>query len=329
MVQFKHGAHQSKHDYRDFIYSQVVEKIQNRPTSFFHEKVGIKDQGSFGTCVGFASSYIKEIQEKLNYPVKDYVFSPLFIYDECKKIDGNVQEGTEPRAAMKVLQQLGSCREAAMQYSQLTNISQLPVPSEVAYDDATKFKISTYARLQSLDDIKDALIKTPVLGAIIVSDNFVNCEVSGVINDPQGNILGGHAICIDGFDDNVTYRYQDGTVKKGFLRFVNSWGETWGDKGYGYIPYDFFNIKIANGMNFFQEAWSSIDIQGGNADKSPIASLWINKRNAIFNGQSTQLNQCPVSISGKVLAPINSLSDVLGINVTFDSKTKRVDIYKK
>ena len=72
---------------------------------------------------------------------------------------------------------------------------------------------------------------TIVIG-ISVYESFESVEVSktGIVPIPKDgeNNLGGHAILIVGYDDD----------KKCF-KFRNSWGESWGDKGYGYIPYNY------------------------------------------------------------------------------------------
>jgi C1A family cysteine protease len=53
---------------------------------------------------------------------------------------------------------------------------------------------------------------------------------TGVVNMPvlSDTPDGGHAVLVVGYD----------SVKKLF-KFRNSWGESWGDKGYGYLPYDY------------------------------------------------------------------------------------------
>jgi C1A family cysteine protease len=45
-------------------------------------------------------------------------------------------------------------------------------------------------------------------------------------NKKKEAILGGHALCFVGYDD----------AREVFI-VKNSWGASWGDNGYGYIPY--------------------------------------------------------------------------------------------
>jgi hypothetical protein len=39
------------------------------------------------------------------------------------------------------------------------------------------------------------------------------------------------------------------------ITFMNSWGTGWGDRGYGYLPYEYFTT-------FLQEAWTTIFSRG-------------------------------------------------------------------
>ena len=57
------------------------------PRKFMWPVPIIREQGYFGTCVGFGAAMLKNIQETAQ---KDYVeggFSPLFIYSLCKQQD--------------------------------------------------------------------------------------------------------------------------------------------------------------------------------------------------------------------------------------------------
>ena len=54
--------------------------------------------------------------------------------------------------------------------------------------------------------------------------------------EPRETIMGGHAVCIVGYDDN-----------KGTFKVRNSWSEKWGDKGYCYFPYKYIlNPNLAS-----------------------------------------------------------------------------------
>jgi hypothetical protein len=212
------------------------------PPSFFYPRIPVNKQ-VIGDCVGQSSRAIKAIQEGHGLD-----FAPDFVYAQCKKLDGKPnEEGTQPRIAMQVLKNTGAARKGL--YGNLTANNPRPEPSAEALADAKQFVTSAYARIQTVDEIKHALVNQgPVMGAVIVTDSFVKAP-GGVIPNPQGNILGGHAICIDGYDDN-----------KQQFRFINSWGEEWGDKGYGWLPYSFLTYTTDIGMRFFMEAWSSVDI---------------------------------------------------------------------
>jgi C1A family cysteine protease len=52
-------------------------------------------------------------------------------------------------------------------------------------------------------------------------------------------IVGGHAIVIIGFDD-----------EKRRVKFVNSWGTAWGERGFGYVPYDYLKKHMSDAWTF-------------------------------------------------------------------------------
>ena len=53
-------------------------------------------------------------------------------------------------------------------------------------------------------------------------------------------ITGGHALVIVGFDDDRRIRSE-----RGALRIRNSWSESWGDDGYGWLPYRCIEDRLA------------------------------------------------------------------------------------
>ena len=53
--------------------------------------------------------------------------------------------------------------------------------------------------------------------------------------------LGNHAVIALGYDDDkvVGEGIPGAAVTRGAIRMKNSWSDTWGDKGFGWIPYEF------------------------------------------------------------------------------------------
>ena len=74
-----------------------------------------------------------------------------------------------------------------------------------------------------IKDIDCKLILEP--GRIIVAD-------TGILVSTKDTLFY-YGVLIVGYNDNLS----DG---KGYFTFKNSWGKNWGDKGYGYISYDYF-----------------------------------------------------------------------------------------
>jgi len=60
-------------------------------------------------------------------------------------------------------------------------------------------------------------------------------------------VAGGHAIVAVGYDDAKKIRNKEKGAKETVGAFLirNSWGEGWGDKGYGWLPYDYVSAGLA------------------------------------------------------------------------------------
>ena len=244
-MKFSLGCLKDPVDSRDIPMGLVL-PIFTIPVSFDFSKTmsPVRDQGSEGTCVAFASvSGVKEYQDKLEYH-RLIKLSPRFLYSLCKKFDGMpFQEGTYPRIAMKVLLNHGVCHESFWRY--LPNKRTLP--HKGANQDAKKFKIKAYARLKSLLEMKRSLlINGPFIAGVKVFKSWFTQRVEreGFIPLPRRNdeLAGGHAICIMGYDDKLK-----------IFKFKNSWGAKWGDQGYGYLPYGYMK-------KYCSDAWSATDL---------------------------------------------------------------------
>jgi C1A family cysteine protease len=107
-------------------------------------------------------------------------------------------------------------------------------PSKSCYTLALKDKALKYGTInQTLTDMKSCLAsKYPIVFGFTVYQSFESDQVAktGIVPMPGRNDspLGGHAVLIVGYDD----------VKRLF-KVRNSWGASWGDKGYFYMSYDY------------------------------------------------------------------------------------------
>ena len=94
-----------------------------------------------------------------------------------------------------------------MPYSEMSWPALPSVPTK-ADKEASQFKIGAYARITTMDEVKQAIVKDgPVLAAVLVCQSFMDAT-DGIIPVPgsggtEDYIRGGHAIAVVGFDDNM------------------------------------------------------------------------------------------------------------------------------
>lgn len=86
-----------------------------------------------------------------------------------------------------------------------------------------------------IEDIKAAITKYGAVSAAVFSGNndFLDYKTGVIRGNNEYDV--DHAITIVGWDDNL----QAWLIK-------NSWGEMWGEKGYGWVGYDACNIGLAS-----------------------------------------------------------------------------------
>ena len=240
------GCIRDKFDQRDYLMRAYLplKKLPIR-IDWTQEMSPVRDQGVEGTCVGFATAIgMKEYQEMLDYQ-KLVGLSPRFVYTEAKKIDGMPRlEGTTIRASMKVLKKKGVCQEKFWPYQP----HQKDKPLSGAFSNAKKFCIMTYARILNLDELRMSLVtKGPAVLGIDVFKGIITTK-TGIVPLPKKGerSIGGHAICAVGYDD-----------KNKLVKFKNSWSVRWGDRGYGYLPFEYVR-------RYMMDAWSSVDIDDPN-----------------------------------------------------------------
>lgn len=244
------GAIKDIPDKRDFrIGDYLTEKALPKWVDLAGDMSPVRDQGEEPTCVAFASAALKEWQE----PEIGEMFSPRFLYDRIAQPTG----GAYVRDALKILQKEGIPSECCQPYTPNQKTEPCEEVKKIAYPN----RIKDYARLYSVDDVRRCLAEQgPVLAALYVNQSWIDTR-DGIVKG-SGAVIGGHAIVICGYD-NLTRLFD----------FKNSWGERWGDKGYGCISYTDFEKSL-------MDAWSSVDVI--ETEEGNIAVCWCMKSVALI-----------------------------------------------
>lgn len=239
-------------DERDIIFSQV--KAEAALPSFMDIRnlcPLIYDQGNQGSCTANAGCAARVML--LGKPSLD--LSRAFLYYCERSLEGTTDQdsGASIRDICKAANKFGICEEAFMPYN---DVDYTTAPSKEARENAVNYKINAYNRLNSLYDIKTsiAVMKKPVIIGMDVFESMESAYVAstGKLTMPEKREqnLGGHAVLVVGYNDkgsngcsfvrSIYNRIFKKSNSIGYLIIRNSWGSSWGDKGYFYMPYEYF-----------------------------------------------------------------------------------------
>jgi len=134
------------------------------------------------------------------------------------------------------LTSIGCCLEAEDTYNS-SNIFVLPTSAQIA--EAANFKFGAYHRILDTATAKTVLtsgytftVGTPVFPQLQSEQAAAN----GLIAMPSGTSIGGHEMHVIGADDSKEVLGQIGAYE-----VQNSWSAEWGDGGFCWIPYAYFD----------------------------------------------------------------------------------------
>ncbi|MDB5098022.1 MAG: hypothetical protein JWM80_2443 [Cyanobacteria bacterium RYN_339] len=215
----------------------------------------VADQGNFGSCTSFAMvkgiaefMELKKIRARGGDVAKDFVpLAPTYLWYGERAFMGNekIDTGATMFLGMNLLVTDGACPETDMpycpeQYQQnelFRNFWLQNPPSRDAASHAKNFRGGQLRQITKLSEVKASLDEGyPTVFGFVVFSNIREASKTGMLPVPslqEDEVLGGHATVCVGYDD-----------EKGCLILKNSWSENWGDKGYFYMPYDFFNNQF-------------------------------------------------------------------------------------
>lgn len=210
----------------------------------------IENQSSIGSCTAQAAVGIVEYFEMKAF--RKYLnASRLFLYKVTRNLlhlTGDT--GASLRSTMAALVFFGVPPEEYWPYV----VADFDIePSAFNYSFAQNYQAISYYRLDPFGITRDALlnrIKTNLAAQLPSMFGFTVYSSISQAKRGQGQIpipttrekrLGGHAVCAVGYDDNMKIKNDNPGSKatKGALLIRNSWGKSWGDAGYGWLPYEY------------------------------------------------------------------------------------------
>lgn len=193
----------------------------------------VYDQGTLGSCTGNAIAGHMEVNQSLQGIAKTVTPSRMFIYFNERSIEGTVpyDAGAQIRNGIKTVVKNGACPETSWPY----DITKFAVqPTTKCYVEALKHQALEYERVpQEITRLCGCLAAGfPFVLGFTVYPSFETAEVARTGNMVMPRLieqsLGGHAVLAVGYN----------MPRKVFI-VRNSWGASWGDRGYFYMPFDY------------------------------------------------------------------------------------------
>ncbi|MEO0293784.1 MAG: C1 family peptidase [candidate division WOR-3 bacterium] len=216
----------------------------------------VEDQGDLGSCTAHAGIGIVEYFE--NRAFGKYIDgSRLFLYKTTRNLMGVT--GDTGAWLRNVMGALVLCGVPAEKYWPYVISDFDKEPSAFVYAIAENYEAIRYfchdplgmniSPSKVLSSVKKYLAAgIPSMFGFYGFPSFSDSNVKGGIPYPCPGEKAewGHAVIAVGYDDNMKIKnLKCKKETKGALLIRNSWGSSWGDKGYGWLPYEYVLNKLA------------------------------------------------------------------------------------
>jgi C1A family cysteine protease len=239
----------------------------------------VYDQGEFGSST--ANALCGAVQF-----LSGQQGSRLFLYYNERNLENDISDDVAVQLSDGVacLETYGICDEVDWTYD-IEKITD--APPKKCYDLAKANKVAVAKNINdNAVSMKKCLAAgSPFVVGISVFSSFETDTVAktGVVPMPnliKDKCLGGHAVLVVGYND---------ATNQWIVR--NSWGSTWGDKGYFYLPYAYLlDANLSSDMwVIIKENEPSVTIVPPTEPPAPIQTISLDVIR-IQNGQAQNLN---------------------------------------
>ncbi|MFI5137155.1 MAG: DUF4384 domain-containing protein [Sphingobacteriales bacterium] len=307
-------------DFNDASYASAPKKarltraLDTMPASASIKKFAPypKTQGQYGTCTAWASAYCGRTLVdaiKYNWTNRDSItanaYSPAFLFRLLRPDDQVCTGGSNIETAFHLMKSTGS-----VHYSDIPLLC-VPGINTDLLGKASNSLLKDYARLfdvNSSANIKVQAVKKsisenkPVVFGMLCPPSFD--YPTNKYWEPTEEALdsyGGHAMCAVSYDDNLY---------GGAFEIQNSWGDTWGDKGYIWIKY-------ADFARFVKYAYEFVDLPDPKPNTPDLSG---SIKLALSTGQDMPANLL-ISTRGLKVVPVNRTPEPLTIYQTANAYT--------
>ncbi len=249
--------------------ANLPSSVDNSQSKYFPE---IGNQKSLGSCVAWAQAYYQftyTMNKEMDVETTpENSFSPLFLYNN---VNGAKDEGLSFDFAYNFMKYQGNVPLSLVPYNENDYLTWSP--TEDVWTTSIKYRLKDYqvfdalgnedSLITSADDpdlepVKTALNNGDVLTFSTFVNSFNRVKLTKNANAPENDkyaneyvvshitdIKGGHRMALVGYNDNIwTDINKNGNVdagEMGAFKIVNSWGESYSNKGFIWVAYDALN----------------------------------------------------------------------------------------
>jgi C1A family cysteine protease len=211
----------------------------------------IENQGHLGSCTAHAGVGMIEYLERKAHG--NYIdASRRFLYKVTRKLAGFTGDsGAFLRNTIGGMRLFGVPPESYWPYIEAQFDEE---PPAFCYAFGQNFQALRYYRLDPPGmDRKALLASIKAHNASGLPSMFGFTAYPTIFSAPDGKIpfprkgekpAGGHAVMTVGYDDTIEISNRE-SASHGAFRIRNSWGTGWGEKGYGWLPYDYVLKNLA------------------------------------------------------------------------------------